>query len=279
MRAVNLIPSDDRRGAGGLAGIGSGRSQGAAFGVLALLAGLALLALIYGLARHQVSSRRTQLAVVQARINSVQQSTTALSSYTSFIALREQRIQAVDTLVDSRFDWAHAMHELGRVMPSGTSITSLDGTIAGTTTLGAASAATAPAASSAASASSTSTSSTSASTSASGASAPGASSTAVASATPPGSVPTMTLSGCAKSQATVALMLQRLRLIDGASKVTLQSSAKAAKAAGAGAANVATGSCAGAASFSATLTFEPLPSAAAGAKGGAELTSATGAGQ
>lgn len=275
MRAVNLIPSDDRRGAGGLAGIGSGQSQGAAFGVLALLAGLALLALVYGLARHQVSSRRTQLAAVQAKVNSVQQSTTALSSYTSFIALREQRIQAVDTLVDSRFDWAHAMHELGRVMPSGTSITSLDGTIAGTTAPGAASTASTPAASASAATSTTSTATPAASTTASGSTGAGA---AVTSATPPGSVPTMTLSGCAKSQATVALMLQRLRLIDGASKVALQSSAKTAKTAGAGAGSAASGSCAGDASFSATLTFEPLPNAPA-AKGGAELTSVTGAGQ
>jgi Tfp pilus assembly protein PilN len=262
MRAVSLIPSDDRRGAGGLAGIGSGRSQGAAFGVLALLAGLALLALVYGLARHQVSSRRTQLAAVQAHVSRVQQSTAALSAYTSFIALREQRIQAVDTLVDSRFDWAHAMHELGRVMPSGTSITSLDGTIAGSATPGAASAASAPAPS------------TSAPTS--GASAPAASGVAVTSATPPGSVPTMTLSGCARSQATVALMLQRLRLIDGASKVALQSSAKTASAS---AGSAAAGSCGGGPSFSATLTFQPLPSAPAASKGGAELTSSTGAGQ
>jgi Tfp pilus assembly protein PilN len=270
MRAVNLIPSDDRRGAGGLAGIGSGQSQGAAFGVLALLAGLALLALVYGLARHQVSSRRTQLAAVQAKVNSVQQSTTSLSSYTSFIALREQRIQAVDTLVDSRFDWAHAMHELGRVMPSGASITSLDGTIAGTTPLAAA---TSPAASASAATSTTSTATPAASTTASGSTGAGA---AVTSATPPGSVPTMTLSGCAKSQATVALMLQRLRLIDGASKVALQSSAKSTSA-GASAGSVATGSCSGP-TFSATLTFEPLPTAPA-ATGGAELTSTTGAGQ
>jgi len=268
MRAVNLIPSDDRRSPGSLAGIGSGRSQGAAFGVLALLAGLALLALVYGLARHQVSSRRTQLAAVQAKVNSVQQSSTALSSYTSFIALREQRIQAVDTLVDSRFDWAHAMHELGRVMPSGTSITSLDGTIAGATPVAAASS---PAATASAATSTTSTATPAASTTASG------STGAVSSATPPGSVPTMTLSGCAKSQATVALMLQRLRLIDGASKVALQSSAKTASA-GASAGSAATGTCAGGPTFSATLTFEPLPTAPA-AKGGAELTSATGAGQ
>ena len=49
-----------------------------------------------------------------------------------------------------------------------------------------------------------------------------------ASATPPGSVPTFTLGGCATSQSEVALTLQRLRLIDGVSKSTLQSSTKPA---------------------------------------------------
>ena len=47
------------------------------------------------------------------------------------------------------------------------------------------------------------------------------------SATPPGSVPTFTLTGCATSQTAVAQTLERLRLIDGVSEVTLQSSTKA----------------------------------------------------
>ena len=44
---------------------------------------------------------------------------------------------------------------------------------------------------------------------------------AVTSATPPGSVPTVTLTGCATSQTVVADMLQRLRLIDGVKEATL----------------------------------------------------------
>jgi hypothetical protein len=262
MRAVNLIPSDDRRGAGGLAGIGSGRSQGGAFGVLALLAGLAVLALIYGLARHQVSSRRTQLATVAASAQRVQESTTALSSYTSFESLREQRIKAVDELVDSRFDWAHAVHELGRVMPSGTSVSTLTGAIGSATT-----AAGAPAA-----AATTTSTTASATPSAPGSSAAGASS--VSSATPPGSVPTVTLAGCATSQAKVALTLERLRLIDGVSKVALQSSAK--PTVGAGSAAGSSG-CADGAAFSVQLTFQALPAASSTGKGGAQLTSSTGA--
>jgi hypothetical protein len=231
--------------------------------VLALLAGLAVLALIYGLARHQVSSRRTQLATVAASAQRVQESTTALSSYTSFESLREQRIKAVDELVDSRFDWAHAVHELGRVMPSGTSVSTLTGAIGSATT-----AAGVPAAAAAATTSTTA----SATPSAPGSSAAGASS--VSSATPPGSVPTVTLAGCATSQAKVALTLERLRLIDGVSKVALQSSAK--PTGGAGSAAGSSG-CADGAAFSVQLTFQALPAASSTGKGGAQLTSSTGA--
>ena len=62
----------------------------------------------------------------------------------------------------------------------------------------------------------------------------------VSSATPAGSVPTFTLSGCATSQKAVAQMLQRLRLIDGVSEVTLQSSTKRG---GSGAAQRRPGGC------------------------------------
>ena len=86
-----------------------------------------------------------------------------------------------------------------------------------------------------------------------------AASAAVTSATPPGSVPTFTLSGCATSQTEVAQTLQRLRLIDGVSNVTLQSSTKPSCerrhhrwrcAAGAPAVNT---------SFTVEVTFDPLP--------------------
>jgi hypothetical protein len=271
MRAVNLIPSEDR--ARGVGAVGVGRSQGAAYGVLGLLAGLALLALLYGLARHQVSSRRAQLATVAATTQRVQSAAAALTSYASFDALREQRVKAVNELVDARFDWAHTLHELGRVMPNGTSISSLTGAIGAASGPG-------PAAGAAKTTSAASSSTAASSTgSTSGSSAAAASS--VTSATPPGSVPTITLGGCATSQAKVALTLERLRLIDGVSKVDLQSSAKAAGggagagSAGAGSGTGSTEGCAGA-GFSLTVTFRALPAVSSAGRSGAELTSSTG---
>ncbi len=236
MKAVNLIPVEERRGGSGLSG---GRSGGAVFAIFGLVAGLAILALLYGTASHQISNSKTEVASLQARTAQAQARASALSPYTNFVAMREQRQQAVQQLVDSRFDWAKAFHELGRVLPANVSLTSLSGTIGSS------------------SASSGSSSSTSAAAKAGAAT--GAAS--VSSATPPGSVPIFTLSGCTTSQASVAIVLDRLRLIDGVQEVTLQSSTKAgASGSGGGGGGGTSGSCEGGdAAFNLTVTFQALP--------------------
>ena len=127
MRAVNLIPVDQRAGQP----VGAGRSQGAAYAVLVLVGGFALMAFLYGQSKHQVSSRRAQAAALAAQAQRAQAAAERLAPYTSFITQREQRVQAVNALVDSRFDWAHILHEFGRVLPPQTSITSLNGSAGG----------------------------------------------------------------------------------------------------------------------------------------------------
>jgi Tfp pilus assembly protein PilN len=241
MRAVNLIPGDDRGGAG----ITAGRSGGGAFVIGGLLAGLALLALLYGLADHQISGNRSEVVSLTVRAEQAQTRAGELAPYTSFLQMREQRVQAVTTLVDSRFDWAQAFQELGRVLPAGkVSLGSIEGTVGSTT----------------------------AATSASSAA---ASASSVTSATPPGSIPVFKLTGCAVSQAEVALMLERLRLIDGVDEVSLQSSTLAAASGG------SSGGCAGGnPAFTAQVTFDALPAipasgAGAGTGAGTSTSSTT----
>jgi hypothetical protein len=235
MRAVNLIPADHRGGASR----GAVRSNGAAYAVPGVLATLVLLAVLYGVAKHQISTRTTKAVTLEARAQQVQGEATKLSPYTSFVALREQRVKAVSDLVNSRFDWAHAFHELGRVLPPNVAITSLDGTVGTVSTSATASAsATAPPA---------------AANSSGGGS--------VTSVTPSGSVPSFTLSGCAKTQSTVALTLERLRLIDGVHTVTLASSTSTRSVGGG-----AGGSVVCPVSypvFNVVVTFDPLPASTA----------------
>jgi len=235
MKAVNLIPAEHREGAA----VGVGRSEGAAYAVMGLLAGVALLVLLYGMAKKEVNSRSSQAASLAVQAQTAQTQASALAPYTTFAAMHEQREQDVSTLVDSRFDWAHAFHELGRVIPPNVSIASLTGSIAAAPTVSA-TGAPVPAAPAAAGA-------------------PAAAAASVSSATPPGAVPTFSLTGCAVNQKDVALFLVRLRLIDGVSNVALQNSTASASAT-----SSSSGPCgAKAPNFSLSITFEPLPSTAA----------------
>jgi Tfp pilus assembly protein PilN len=233
MKAVNLIPTEQRGG-----GTVGSRSEGAVFAVLGLLAGVVVLTLLYGFAHHELSNRRAEAAALAARAQQAQAQAAELASYTSFVALREQRLQAISTLIGSRFDWSAAMGELSRVLPGNVSLSSLQGTIgAGSATVSATS--DAPAAGSAATASAAT-----------------ASAASVSSATPPGATPTFTLTGCAASQDVVAQTLVRLHLISGVDNVTLQSSAKSGSAGASGGG----GSCPGGdPTFSAQIAFQPLP--------------------
>lgn len=221
MKAVNLIPGEQRQGAGSI----TGRSGGGALIVLGLLAGVAALIAMYGSAHHRVTDQTGEVAALTAQAKSVQARAGQLAPYTSFVSMADQRMQTVSQLVQARFDWSHSLHELGRVMPAGSSLSALRGTVGapGAT----------PSVSSAAGA---------------------AASTAASSSTPPGSTPTFTLTGCATSQSVVAQALQRLRLVDGATEVQLQSSTKGGGGGG------ASGGCPGEdPTFTAQIVFTGLP--------------------
>jgi len=230
MRAVNLIPADQRQHKSGYAN----RSNGVVYIVLGVFAALALMAFLYGVASHEVSSKESEAAHYEAEAQTVQAQAASLAPYKSFIAVREGREKAVRELVDSRFDWAHSLAEFGRVLPPGTAITNLEGCVSPASPTGSSGG------------EGCSTTSGGSNTKSTG---------SVSSSTPAGSVPHFTIAGCATSQSTVARTLADLRLIDGVSSAELTSSAKGGAGGGGGG-----GSCgASQVSFGAKVTFVPLP--------------------
>ncbi len=245
MKAVNLIPVERRVGAG----VGLGRSQGGAYVVIGIVGVLALLVFVYGKANHQISSDNSQAAKVTTEAEQARSDAGALARYNGLIAQSEARTTAAESLMNARFDWAHALHELSRVLPSGVSIASLAGNIAVTETSKKA----APSSSSASSSSGSSSSGSSSSGSSTTGSASGSS--AVTSATPPGTVPTVILTGCANSQTVVAETLQRTRLIEGVKEATLTSSTSATGSSSSGSTSCPSPN----PTFTVNVTFEPLP--------------------
>jgi Tfp pilus assembly protein PilN len=183
MRAVNLIPAEDRRGPGG-----ASKSGGAVYAVLGTLALLVVLTAAWALAGKSVTDKRAQLTRVERDAATAEAQGAGLSDYSSFASLRERRVQTVTSIAGSRFDWSHAMHELGRVLPSNVWLTSMTGTVTSTTAVD------------------------------------GGTQNGLRSSLPG---PAIDLVGCTTSQDEVARVVTRLRLIDGVIRVALASSAKA----------------------------------------------------
>ena len=122
--AVNVLPPEERRAAGT-----AGRSEGAVYAVLGVLALAVVLLTASVLAKNGVNDKKTDLAEVTKKAASTEQVATSLASYTSFADLRQKRDATVKQIADGRFDWAHALAEVARTIPKDAWLTSLDGTV------------------------------------------------------------------------------------------------------------------------------------------------------
>jgi Tfp pilus assembly protein PilN len=127
MRAVNLIPGDQRRGGSGAAG---GVSSYIVLGVLALVVAFGA---VYALANRSISDRRDELGRIQAQTKVATAQVQALQAYTTFSSLRQKRDETVRSLAASRFDWSHALREVARTIPSDAWLTAMRATVTPTT--------------------------------------------------------------------------------------------------------------------------------------------------
>jgi hypothetical protein len=227
VKAVNLIPPSQRQPSGGL----PNRSGGVAYVVLGGVACIGGLAALYGLAEREVASKEGEAVKLEAQARALQARASGLAAYKAFIALRQQRETEILSLINSRFNWAHLLAELSADLPRGATVTNVSGTIGGPSN---------------------------GSGSSSGAPKGGA----VGSSTPPGSLPSLALSGCAPSGGGLPKVLSRLRLIEGVRTVELKSGTKTG-----GTSSTSTAGCAsGEYSFSITVSFSPMPTPPTAAK-------------
>ena len=248
MRAVNLIPTDARRGGRTVGGRPSG---GPAYAVLGLLAAAVLLVTIYVLTTNTISDRQAKIASLTAQAAQERAQAARLVNYANFAMLAQARAQTVREIAATRFDWHAALADLSKVVPANTSLESLFGSVAPGANV----------------------------TGASGAAGGAGISASLRSDEP---VPAFELTGCTSSQDDVARLLSRLRLINGVTRVTLGDSQKAAAAqSGAGVASSNGGSSTGcgpnAPTFDLVVFFSALPGAGPTGAASAPGTSTTSA--
>jgi Tfp pilus assembly protein PilN len=113
VKAVNLIPSEQRRAKA------SGERSGGAYVVLGVLGVLLVMALAYVMTANSVNDKTSKAAKAQREAETLEAQASQLDSFTDFAQVKEQRLAAVVTAAQTRFDWERLIRELSRVMPAG----------------------------------------------------------------------------------------------------------------------------------------------------------------
>lgn len=189
MRAVNLIPVDQRRTAGG-----ASKSGGAVYALLGALALVVVAVAVLTLANRQLADNVAKAERLETQAQAAAAKAGNLASYKTFNQLVKTRSAGVQALAATRFDWGATLEQVSRVVPSDVSLTQLAATTAPGQGVG-------------------------------------------------GSVvlrgalanPAIELIGCAPSQSRVALLMARLRRLEGVERVSLASSGKSDESASSGA--------------------------------------------
>lgn len=234
MRAVNLIPLDERRGSAA-----AGRSGSGVYLLLGGLGTLLVLLVAYVLVSNTINQRKGELVRVSKEAARVEAQAEALKPYRDFAELRQKRVATVTALATSRFDWERTMRQIARVLPGDVSLTSLTATVAPGVTAGGTGG--------------------------------GATTNSVRGAV---NAPAVELVGCTSSQAEVSRVMSRLRRMTGVTRVTLSSSETSEQQQGGSNSAVgaaASTDCKSASTtrpqFSITVFFQPLAGAAQAAPG------------
>ena len=74
------------------------------------------------------TTRRPSWPTSRSRPTAAEAKAASLTSYTKFASIRAKRVETVSQLAASRFDWAHALREVSRVLPENAWLTSLTAT-------------------------------------------------------------------------------------------------------------------------------------------------------
>jgi Tfp pilus assembly protein PilN len=133
MKAINLLPPDLRgTPKGGAPKVATAPDEPAGIGAFVVLGALALCVAAlaaYVLTTNTVKDREAQLDAVTASAQTTLRRVAELKPYADFQQMAETRIQTVNDLASSRFDWEQALRDVSRVIPPSVTLSSLTGTI------------------------------------------------------------------------------------------------------------------------------------------------------
>src|SRR3954463_678883 len=126
MKAINLVPREQRRSFGALQGLGLGTT--ALFGALSLAF---VVVAAYVVLANGVTSKKTELADVQAQQTAATRKVAQLKPYAELEQLRTSLLERVKTVAGSRYDWPGTLARIARAVPAGAKLNNPHGAPAG----------------------------------------------------------------------------------------------------------------------------------------------------
>lgn len=166
----------------------TGSKSGSSYMVLGVLAVLLVVAVTYVFESNKVTQAKNDIATAEQKTAEARARAQQLGPFANFAQIKEQRVASVRELADARFDWERSVRELAHILPQGVWLRDFDASVTGE--------------------------------SAAGTSSPSGD----AAEAPAG--PTIKLHGCAYKQRQVAVLLVRLRAMQGVSDVKLSDSTR-----------------------------------------------------
>jgi len=125
MKAVNLIPNDQRRAQG------SGARSGSSYIVIGVLVTLLAMVAGYVLTSNKATQGQNDAAAAKAEADSLEAEVAQRGSFTNFSQIKDTRLASVSGVAETRFDWERLMRELSRVMPSGSWLQTTEASVTG----------------------------------------------------------------------------------------------------------------------------------------------------
>jgi Tfp pilus assembly protein PilN len=130
MRAVNLIPPEERRGDRAPL-----RTGPIVYVVVAAMAVALAAVTAVVLTGNQIADKKAEKASLEAQQAEAKAKAEALAPYSQFANMSDARAQTVSSLAKSRFDWERVMHELAIVIPDDVWLTEMTGTVSPETSI------------------------------------------------------------------------------------------------------------------------------------------------
>lgn len=194
MRPVNLLPPKHRPHTP------TGSKSGSSYMVLGVLALFLVAAVVYVLESNKITQAKNDIASAEQRTAAARARAQQLGPFANFAQIKQQRVASVRQLADGRFDWERTVRELAHVLPEGVWLRDFDASLTGDQ-------------------------SAAGGGSSGGGNSGGGNSGGGGQADAPAG-PSIRIHGCAYRQPQVAILLVRLRQMQGVKDVTLQDSTR-----------------------------------------------------